>query len=153
MNVLELKIPPAVVTLIVALGMWGASLTVPSFHLPVTVRVSAGSILGAVGLSVIVAGGISFRRARTTVNPTRPGSASSLVISGVYRITRNPMYLGMLFILFGWAAFLSNALSLAFVASFVAYINRFQIDPEERALLALFGAEYASYQARVRRWL
>ena len=153
MNVLELKIPPAVVTLIVALGMWGASLLVPSFYLPVTVRVSAGLILVAVGLCVIIAGGISFRRARTTVNPTRPASASSLVISGVYSITRNPMYLGMLFILFGWAAFLLNALSLALVAIFVVYINRFQIYPEERALSALFDAEYASYQARVRRWL
>jgi protein-S-isoprenylcysteine O-methyltransferase Ste14 len=152
-NALELRIPPVVVTLIVALGMWGASLAVPSFDLPFVVRVSAGAILVAVGLGVVAAGGISFRRARTTFNPTKPASAASLVVSGVYRLTRNPMYLGMMFLLFGWAAFLLNALALALVAAFVVYINRFQITFEERVLLALFGAEYASYQARVRRWL
>lgn len=153
MIALDLRIPPAIVMLAIAAGMWGASLVVPSFNLPITMRVSSCAILVAVGLSIIVAGGISFRRARTTVNPTRPGSASSLVVSGVYRFTRNPMYLGMGLVLFGWAAFLLNALAFGLIAGFVAYMNHFQIVPEERALSALFGAEYASYQARVRRWL
>ncbi|MBI5522446.1 MAG: isoprenylcysteine carboxylmethyltransferase family protein [Desulfarculus sp.] len=153
MNALELKIPPVVVTLIAALGMWGASLAVPSFHLSVTARASAGAILVAVGLGIVVAGGISFRRARTTVNPTKPGSTSSLVVSGVYRFTRNPMYLGMVFALLGWASFLLNALAFVLIPGFVVYLNRFQIAPEERALSSLFGAEYVSYQARVRRWL
>jgi protein-S-isoprenylcysteine O-methyltransferase Ste14 len=152
-NALELKIPPVVVTLIAALGMWGASLAVPSFHLSVTARASAGAILVAVGLGIVVAGGISFRRARTTVNPTKPGSTSSLVVSGVYRFTRNPMYLGMVFALLGWASFLLNALAFVLIPGFVVYINRFQIAPEERALSSLFGAEYVSYQTRVRRWL
>ena len=153
MNALELKIPPVLVTLIAALGMWGASLAVPSFHLSVTARASAGAILVAVGLGIVVAGGISFRRARTTVNPTKPGSTSSLVVSGVYRFTRNPMYLGMVFALLGWASFLLNALAFVLIPGFVVYLNRFQIAPEERALSSLFGAEYVSYQARVRRWL
>jgi protein-S-isoprenylcysteine O-methyltransferase Ste14 len=150
---LELRIPPDAVALVVAVGMWGASLAVPSFSLPVAVRASAGAILVVVGLCVVQAGGVSFRRARTTVDPTKPGSASALVVSGVYRFTRNPMYLGMTLVLLGWGAFLLNALAFALVAVFVVYISRFQITPEERALSALFGAEYASYQARVRRWL
>lgn len=153
MIALELKIPPVVVTLITALGMWGASLAVPSFHLSMAVRASAGAILVAAGLGIVVAGAISFRRARTTVNPTRPGSTSSLVVSGVYRFTRNPMYLGMVFALLGWAAFLMNAIALVFIPGFVVYINRFQIAPEERALSSLFGAEYVAYQTKVRRWL
>jgi protein-S-isoprenylcysteine O-methyltransferase Ste14 len=72
---------------------------------------------------------------------------------GIYAITRNPMYLGGLVILSGWAIFLSNALAFLFLPTYVLYINRFQIKPEERALTALFGQEYVAYQGRVRRWL
>ncbi|HEV8366930.1 MAG TPA: isoprenylcysteine carboxylmethyltransferase family protein, partial [Pyrinomonadaceae bacterium] len=75
------------------------------------------------------------------------------VSTGVYRFTRNPMYLGLLLTLLGWAAFLSNPASLLFVPIFVLYINRFQIKPEEQVLSSLFGAEYMAYKSRVRRWL
>ncbi len=87
------------------------------------------------------------------MNPIKPGAASSLVSSGVYRFTRNPMYLGLSVTLLGWAMFLSNPLALLAVPLFVLYINRFQIDPEERVLSSLFGAEYAAYKEKVRRWL
>ncbi len=87
------------------------------------------------------------------MNPIKPGAASSLVSSGVYRFTRNPMYLGLSVTLLGWAVFLSNWLALLAVPVFVLYINRFQIDPEERVLSSLFGAEYAAYKEKVRRWL
>jgi len=150
---LELRILPDVVLLVVAVGMWGASLAVPSFSLPLAMRVSTGAIVVVIGLCIIQAAGFSFRQARTTADPTKPGSASSLVVSGVYRFSRNPIYLGMTFVLLGWAVFFMNALAFALVPVFVAYINRFQIVPEERALSAIFGTEYASYQARVRRWL
>ena len=95
----------------------------------------------------------SFRRAKTTVNPMKPDSASSLVVSGIYDLTRNPMYLGFLVILVGWAFFLSNALGFIFLPLFVLYMNRFQIEPEERALASVFGEAFASYRSRVRRWL
>ncbi len=87
------------------------------------------------------------------MNPIKPGAASSLVSSGVYRFTRNPMYLGLSVTLLGWAMFLSNPLALLAVPLFVLYINRFQINPEERVLSSLFGAEYAAYKEKVRRWL
>jgi protein-S-isoprenylcysteine O-methyltransferase Ste14 len=87
------------------------------------------------------------------MNPIKPSAASSLVTGGVFRFTRNPMYLSLLLYLLAWAAYLSNWLALLFVPVFVLYINELQIKPEERALSALFGAEYASYKGRVRRWL
>ena len=92
-------------------------------------------------------------RARTTINPVKPSSASSLVITGIYRLTRNPMYLGSLFILLGWAVFLANVLAFLLLPGFVLYINRFQIIPEETALSGIFGSEFATYKANVRRWL
>ena len=87
------------------------------------------------------------------MNPTRPNATSSLVTGGVFRLTRNPMYLSLLLYLLAWAAYLSNWLALLLVPVFVLYINELQIKPEERALSTLFGDEYRSYAARVRRWL
>jgi protein-S-isoprenylcysteine O-methyltransferase Ste14 len=82
-----------------------------------------------------------------------PEAASSLVVAGIYRVTRNPMYLGFLLILLGWAAWLSNVLALLPLAGFVIYMNVFQIRPEERALEALFGPEFEAYKKQVRRWI
>jgi len=105
------------------------------------------------GALTCLAGVRYFRRAKTTVNPMKPESASALVASGIYRYSRNPMYLGFLLMLLGWALWLSNASALLLLPAFVLYMNRFQICPEERALLSLFGPDYMQYRARVRRWL
>ena len=109
--------------------------------------------LAAVGAAFSLSGVLAFRHAKTTVNPLKPESSSSLVTTGVYKITRNPMYAGMLFLLFAWAVFLWSVWSLLGPLGFAAYMGRFQIAPEERVLAGLFGAEYAEYKARVRRWL
>jgi protein-S-isoprenylcysteine O-methyltransferase Ste14 len=87
------------------------------------------------------------------VNPLHPEATSSLVITGIYRHTRNPMYVGFAAVLLGWAAYLAAPLALLGPLTFVLYITRFQIIPEERALHAKFGPEFAAYQARVRRWI
>jgi protein-S-isoprenylcysteine O-methyltransferase Ste14 len=108
------------------------------------------ALLGAV---ICLSGVVSFRRARTSVNPMRPDSTSSLVVSGIYKYTRNPMYLGFLLLLLGWAIFLSNLAPFALLPAFVVYMNYFQIRPEERALGSLFAKEYQPYLARVRRWI
>lgn len=105
------------------------------------------------GVCVALLGVASFRRARTTVNPLKPEKASALVMSGIYRYTRNPMYLGLLLALLGWAFFLSNALAFLSLPAFILYMNRFQIAPEERVLAARFGQEFAAYLSKVRRWL
>jgi protein-S-isoprenylcysteine O-methyltransferase Ste14 len=83
----------------------------------------------------------------------KPETATALVCGGVYTVTRNPMYLGLLVLLIAWAVYLSSAWALLGPLAFAVYITRFQILPEERALGTLFGAEYAAYRARVRRWL
>lgn len=153
MNVLELKIPPPLVAIGVALLMWLTSRVAGPFEIPYVVRVSAALAVAVVGLCFDLAGLVSFVQARTTINPIKPASTSSLVITGAYRVTRNPMYLGLLLVLLGWATFLANGLAYLLAPLFVLYINRFQIAPEERVLSAKFGAEFSAYQARVRRWL
>jgi protein-S-isoprenylcysteine O-methyltransferase Ste14 len=117
------------------------------------VRAGLAIALGVTGVLVALAGVIVFRRAGTTLHPQRPESSSAVVRSGVFAWTRNPMYLGMLLVLLAWAAWLANVASLVLAFAFVAYLNRFQIRPEERVLAARFGAAYTEYMARVRRWL
>jgi len=153
MTSLELKIPPPLVALLFALFMWLASWLVPPVEAPFGVRLGVAIVLVIAGVGLGLAGVVSFRRVRTTINPTTPAATSSLVSSGIYRFTRNPMYVGLALYLLAWAVLLSNVLSLLFVPVFVGYINRFQINPEERSLMALFGAEYTAYKAAVRRWL
>jgi protein-S-isoprenylcysteine O-methyltransferase Ste14 len=133
--------------------MWGIAFVAPLLQMPTALRLVACAALFFVGLVFSVAGVASFRLARTTINPTKPEAASSLVTSGIYRITRNPMYVGASFGLISWAVFLSSVWALLGVLAFVLYIGRFQIAAEERALSKLFGNEYTAYQARVRRWL
>jgi len=133
--------------------MWGISLVAPPIEMPLTIRLAAATIIAVIGVCFDLAGIISFRLARTTINPMKPAKTSSLVYSGVYRVTRNPMYLGLLFILVAWAVFLSSPWALLGPLAFVLYMNRFQIGPEEEVLSARFGGSYAEYQSRVRRWL
>jgi protein-S-isoprenylcysteine O-methyltransferase Ste14 len=151
MHRLDLKIPPVVTGAVTAMGMWLVSRALPAL---------AFAPLRVVAVGIGIAGGVitglamlSFWRAHTTVNPMKPSSASFLVTAGMYRFTRNPMYLGMLFVLIGWALYLANVLSFLFLPAFILYMNRFQIKPEERALTALFGQEFLEYASRVRRWI
>ena len=153
MHALELKIPPPAVAVLIAGAMWGISLVTPAIDLPRPVRLAAAIAIALAGAGIALSGAISFRRAGTTVNPMKPQTASSLVTTGIYRLTRNPMYVGDLFVLVAWAIFLSAPWTLAGPLAFVLYMNRFQIAPEERVLLAKFGANYSTYTAKVRRWL
>lgn len=153
MNWLELKVPPVAVVAIVAAAMPFLPKIAPVVDLPRPARAVIGLALLADGIVFAVAGVVAFRRARTTVDPLRPDGASTLVQGGVYRVTRNPMYLGFLFALLGWAFWLANPIAFAGPVLYVLYMNRFQIAPEERTLGGLFGDEYSSYRKRVRRWL
>ena len=152
---LELKIPPPLVAAAVAGGMYVAAplLSPTVLALPPGVRVGVALALAAVGASLDLAGLVAFRKARTTVNPLTPSRSAAVVSSGVYRLTRNPMYLGLALILLGLAVYLASPWGLLGPLVFAAYITRFQIIPEERALRARFGAKYTAYCTRVRRWL
>ena len=153
MPALELKVPPGIVTLIAAAVMWLAATGVPAADIPLPWRGLCAGLLFLAGLGVVVAAVVSFRRAKTTLNPMRPAEASTLVNSGIYRWSRNPMYLGLLLWLLGWACVVGNLLAWAVVPLWVMYLGRFQIMPEERSLAVQFGADYAAYCRRVRRWL
>lgn len=150
---LELKVPPPVVGLLIAAAMWWVAGNTPRIATAQELRIASTAVLAAIGVALDLAAGIAFVRARTTIHPLKPQATTRLVRSGVYRLTRNPMYVGLAFLLLAWAAFLSSLFALAGPIAFVLYITRFQIIPEERVLAHKFGAEYAAYRARVRRWL
>jgi protein-S-isoprenylcysteine O-methyltransferase Ste14 len=153
MNILELKLPPPVLALIFVAAMWFASWQLPSLAFEMPGSHYWGLVLAGTGIILALAGVIEVRKAETTVNPTKPDATSAMVTSGVYRLSRNPMYLGLLFVLAGWAAVLSHVLAFLFLPVFVAYINRFQITPEERVLYAKFGEAFTTYTQSVRKWL
>lgn len=152
MTALELKIHPPVVALIVASAMWGVARVAPLLALPASLRWCAALAFVLAGVALAGTGALAFRRARTTINPHTPEKSSSLVTTGPYRFTRNPMYAGIALVLTGWAVFLSSGWALLGLPAFVAFISRFQIAPEERTLARTFGPAYAEYRARVRRW-
>lgn len=153
MQFLESKIPPPIVAALCALAMWWLAAPLPHAPLGRTVRIAVAVALALLGVGFALAGIKAFRRAQTTVNPMKPDMASVLVTSGVYRITRNPMYVGLALALTGWAVYLVSLPALAVVIVFIIYIDRLQIAPEERALSKLFGAAFDAYRSAVRRWL
>ena len=150
---LELKIPPAVVFLTCAAAMGWVARQTAAYAWPFPGRLLVAAALAAAGGGFGLAGLWAFWKARTSVNPHRPDHASAFVVHGVYRITRNPMYLGLLLILLAWAAYLANIPAPVFLPAFVLYMDRFQILPEERALRAKFGDTFARYAKSVRRWI
>jgi protein-S-isoprenylcysteine O-methyltransferase Ste14 len=153
MKTLALKFPPVAVALLAGAAMWLVASALPSLAFRFPYKPAVAVVLAAAGGVIAGLGVVSFRRARTTVNPTKPQAASALVTTGIYRFSRNPMYLGFLLVLAGVAVFLANAAALALLPVFVVYMNRFQIQPEERALSAMFGSDFTTYQRRVRRWM
>lgn len=153
MNKLELKVPPPAAALLAAVAMWSVAYGLDSLSFAVPARRAVSIVLAAAGIAISAAGTWSFWRARTTVNPHRPEAASSLVATGLFRFSRNPMYLGLFLVLAGWAAHLTNAAALAGPLLFALYVTRFQILPEERALATKFGPEYDAYRRRTRRWI
>lgn len=111
------------------------------------------AFLAVAGLGIDLAALVLFLRARTTVNPLKPQNVSALVIGGLYRFSRNPMYVGQALLLAGWAMWMGNLAGLLAVPAFVAWIDRLQIAPEERALEAAFGDAFRDWASRVRRWI
>ncbi len=133
--------------------MWGINRWFDAGRITFSLQAPVAGAFLAAGVVLMAAAVASFVAARTTINPLKPSRASRLVTGGVFRFSRNPIYLGDLLILAAVAVWLGQIGNVALLAVFVWYIDRFQIRPEERALSTLFGAEYAAYCARVRRWL
>ena len=147
---LELKIPPVVVFTIALLVTWYFS-TLDVIPLPNPLR-PLGFVIFVAGGLIGVAGVIAFRQQRTTVNPHKPQNASSLVDGGIFAYTRNPMYLGLVVGLVGFAFIIRDASGFVFAILTMAYLQRFQIVPEERFMQNLFGDEFTTYCQRTNSW-
>ncbi len=153
MTTLELRIPPLLLMALCAGLMVALAAAAPAAGLPIPASGLIAGALALLGAVIAVLGVWEFRSAGTTVDPRIPEQSASLVVRGVYRFSRNPMYLGFLLLLCAWAVFLSSLAALVMLPVFVLYMNRFQIAPEERYMREKFAETYAAYQARVRRWL
>ena len=148
---LETCVPPPIVATLAAIAMAAASYLPPSIE-PETWHKGAAATLVAAGVGLLFLGLRGLRAAHTTFDPTKPDRASRLVVSGIYRFTRNPMYLGFAVLLVAEALWLASPWAVGGPLLFVSFIDRFQIRPEERALRSKFGGEYEAYERNVRRW-
>ncbi len=150
---MKLVVPPPIQGVIIALLMWALARWTPQYSVDFQGRALLVYLFGVVGVVMEIVAGAIFLRAKTTVNPMKPENANRLVTTGLYRISRNPMYLALLFILMAWGAHLANPLNIIMLTAWVLYITEMQIKPEEVALRDKFGKEYKAYCRRVRRWI
>jgi len=153
MTFLETKIPPPFIFVICATLMWIIARTLPSFGINSDVKLLLMGSLSILAVALGASGVFAFKKANTTVNPHSLGATSSLVLGGVYKFTRNPMYLGLAVLLLTWGIYLQSYWSIVGIFIFVLYINRFQILPEERSLELKFGEQFCEYRSKVRRWI
>ncbi|WP_430427758.1 methyltransferase family protein [Parasphingorhabdus sp.] len=150
---MKLRIPPVVQTILFGTLSWltAKNFPVADISYPVLKYLAIGLFL--FGTAILLQAVLTFARQNTTVNPLEPEKADKLVLSGLYRYTRNPMYLGLAAILFALAFVLQNVAALAGPILFLITMTVLQIKPEERALSEKFGQQYIEYRQRVRRWL
>lgn len=145
------RIPPPVVTLVFGLLIYCSADLLPSLIFELQ---NALALLFAIaGLGVMTVAVVSFIQLKTTVNPLQPKSATALVTGGVFRFSRNPMYLGMLLLIISVSIYTGAVASVILLPSFVVYIRVFQILPEEQAMRELFPDAYQAYCKQVRRWI
>jgi protein-S-isoprenylcysteine O-methyltransferase Ste14 len=150
---MPLRIPPPILMLLAAGLMWALDHWIPLGRWISTPWNRLGGAVAAVGIAIAVAAFLRFRQIETTVNPVDPSKATRLVTDGVFRVSRNPMYLGLLLLLIGWAVWLGSASPWLVPPLFVFIITVVQIIPEEQALSRNFGEEYVSYRRVVARWI
>jgi len=147
------KIPPVAQVIIFAIIAWVASNYVPIFNFRGAYSIPLSIITGGLGLVLVIWSVGQFRRANTSVDPMSPESAERFLTSGFYRITRNPMYLGMALLLFAWVFYIGAFSAIIGAAGFITCMSIWQIPFEEAALSKRFGTEYQKYKATVRRWI
>jgi protein-S-isoprenylcysteine O-methyltransferase Ste14 len=145
--------PPPVVAAIVGAAMYLVDRSVALGKIESAWQAPVAVALLLAGLACMLVAVASFVMAKTTINPMQPERASHLITTGIYGVSRNPIYVADVLLLAAWAVWLGSALNFALIAAFVWYIQRFQILPEESALTKLFGENYTAYCSRVRRWL
>ena len=148
---LKNKISPPIVTLVFAALIYFSSKWSPSIVFRGQNLISL--FLMMLGFLVLLIAISAFIKLKTTINPLRPEAATSLITTGIFRLSRNPMYLGMLLLIISLWIKTGAVLGFILVAGFIAYLNYFQIFPEEQVMKRLFSDKYKTYCQQVRRWL
>lgn len=146
-------IPPPIIGLVCAFAMWALANSAPGLVITFPGQFWSAVVIAGAGLAIDLFSVAAFFKRKTTVNPLTPSKTNTLVVEGLYRFSRNPMYLGMLLILIGWGLWLGNGLSVVFILLFIWVLNEMQIKPEEEVLREKFGDDYTAYCKRVRRWI
>ncbi|MGB3152787.1 MAG: isoprenylcysteine carboxylmethyltransferase family protein [Maribacter sp.] len=149
---MELKMPPVLIVIVFALAMYLLNRFLPFGYFDFFGRLLVAKVLVGFAMVILCFSLIQFVSSKTTVDPRTPSKASSLVMGGLYKFSRNPMYLAMLLMLLAFGLKLGNAFNVLLAAGFVSYMNRFQIIPEEKVLLDKFGKDFSEYCTRTRRW-
>ncbi len=150
---LEHKVPPPIVTLTTIGGIYLCKRALPLDALIFSPSYGVGGALALLGFGIMLAGALEFRRAQTTVNPLKPEQASELVSSGIFKRTRNPMYLGMSLLIGAATLIIGHLSGVIWLMAFMLYIQVYQIHPEEKAMHKLFGDAFEQYRQQVRRWV
>jgi protein-S-isoprenylcysteine O-methyltransferase Ste14 len=153
MKTLICKFPPMLVSLLAGVLMWVISAISPSFTVLLPFRSIIFIFTAIAGIAIVFSSGHSFTNAKTSFNPIKFDKVTSLVTTGIYSFTRNPMYLGVMIVFAGWAYYLGNIFAVMIITLNIIYLNCFQIKQEETVLEEKFGQEYLSYKSRVRRWI
>ena len=155
MYFLDNKIPPPVVAVFCAAAMYW--LAHSKFAIPINIlahmELEIALTILLVAVLIAFCAVWSFKQAQTTISPTKPQNSAALVTTGLFKYSRNPMYVAVALSLFAFVIYLNDYLSLIGVVAFVLYITQFQIKPEERVLREKFGAPYETYLSSVRRWI
>ena len=133
--------------------MWFVDQRIPGGQIEIPMQLPVAILVAVCGLPLVISAMLAFRNVGTTIDPIHPEEASQLVVSGVFRYSRNPMYVSLSLILTGWGIWLGSVNNIAVLILFIYYITIFQIKPEEKVLTSLFGEEYEQYCAKVRRWI
>ena len=145
------KIPPPLVVLILVISTFFSSKKIDLIHIPLQSLISI--FILSIGILILLNPVLKFKKSKTTINPIKFNKVNKLVTSGIYKYSRNPMYLGLLMIVISSSIFYLNIFSILTPLFFYLWINRFQIKREEVFLTEKFGEDYLSYKKKTRRWI
>lgn len=150
---MKIRFIPIAQVALIAILMLSIQLLLPSMNIHGILNLPIFIILFIFGVALIMIGGKEFLKKSTTVNPINPEKTTSLVTNGIYKYSRNPMYVGFSFFLLAWAALIGSYISLIGLPIFIYYITKYQIIPEEIVLEKKFGESFIKYKNKVRRWI
>ena len=148
---MKTKIPPPIIALVMIAIIYLSSLIVEPITFGYQTLISI--LVVVIGLAWAIPSFRLFAKYKTTISPFTPSETTALVTDGMYRYSRNPMYLGLVLLTIAATIFFGTWLGVVIVVAFIFLLNFLQILPEEKALLDIFGEEYVEYQKKVRRWI